>query len=129
MAKKIGDARKYVVSHQNLEFTWRNSELLRGELIEAVAELKSRTGGDIAVSGSVSVVRQLLAAGLIDELHLLVHPVVLNKGDRLFGAGERIPLRLLSATAFESGVVHLVYGPDATPPSGGYAQAREHLPQ
>ncbi|WP_345694371.1 dihydrofolate reductase family protein [Nonomuraea thailandensis] len=73
-----------VVSRQNLHFTWRNSELLHGDLIQAVTALKNEPGGRIAISGSVSVIRQLLHAGLIDELHLLVHPIAVRKGERLF---------------------------------------------
>ena len=78
----------------------------------------------------MSVVRQLLAAGLLDELHLFVHPVLAGSGLRLFeeGAPER-PLRLLSSQPFATGVVHLVYGPDPNPPTGGYEQAKEHLHQ
>ncbi|QIS15005.1 dihydrofolate reductase family protein [Nocardia arthritidis] len=129
MAKKLGDARKIVVSSQDLQFSWRNSEQLKGDLIEAVTALKNEPGGDIGLSGSISVVRQLLAAGLLDELHLLVHPIALNEGDRLFGVGEAVPLRLISATPFETGVVHLVYGPDDKVREGGYETAREHLPQ
>src|SRR4029450_13372640 len=72
-AKALGDSRKIVVSSQKLEFTWRNSEQLEGNLVEAVTVLKNEPGGNIALSGSVSIVRQLLAAGLLDELHLLVH--------------------------------------------------------
>jgi dihydrofolate reductase len=98
MAKALGDARKIVVSTQDLQFTWRNSEQLKGDLLEAVTELKNEPGGsDIAMSGSVSVVRQLLAAGLLDELHLLVHPIAVRKGARLFDDGEPIPLKLLSS--------------------------------
>ena len=113
MAKALGDARKIVVSDQQLEFTWRNSERLQGDLVVAVTALKNQPGGsDILVSGSISVVRQLLAAGLVDELHLLVHPIAVRKGMRLFDEGERsIPLRLLSSKAFSTGVLHLVYGP------------------
>jgi len=113
LAKSLGDARKIVVSRQELTFTWRNSEQLKGDLIETVTALKNEPGtSDIAMSGSVSVVRQLLAAGLIDELHLLVHPIAVRKGMRLFDEGEPpIPLRLISATPFTTGVVHLVYGP------------------
>src|ERR687897_3162893 len=83
-AKRLGDARKIVVSNQKLDFTWRNSEQLEGDLVEAVTALKNERGGNIALSGSVSVVRQLLAAGLLDELHLLVHPIAVRKGMRLF---------------------------------------------
>jgi dihydrofolate reductase len=79
------------VSIRKLEFTWRNSEQLDGDLVEAVAALKNGPGADIAMSGSVSVVRELLAAGLLDELHLLVHPIAVRKGMRLFGDGDTIP--------------------------------------
>ena len=75
---------------ERLELTWRNSEELEGDLVEAVTALKDQPGdGNIAMSGSVSVVRQLLAAGLLDELHLLVHPIAVRKGMRLFDEGER----------------------------------------
>ena len=74
--------------------------------------LKSEPGADIALSGSVSVVRQLLAAGLLDELHLLVHPIAVRKGMRLFDQNETpIPLRLISSETFKTGVLNLVYGP------------------
>ena len=109
----LGDARKIVVSRQDLHFSWRNSEVLQGDLIAAVAALKSEPGGDIAMSGSVSVVRQLLAAGLLDELNLLVHPIVVGKGMRLFDDGPTVPLDLLSSKTFTTGVLHLVYGPTA----------------
>src|SRR5437016_5428697 len=112
-AKALGDARKIVVSNQQLEFTWRNSEQLRGDLIEAVTELKNEPGeATIGMSGSVSVVRQLLAAGLVDELHLLVHPIAVRKGMLLFDQGDRpIPLKLISSQTFETGVLNLVYAP------------------
>lgn len=111
-AASLGDARKIVVSRQPLEFTWRNSELLQGELVKAVTELKNEPGGPIAVSGSVSVVRQLLAAGLVDELHLLVHPIAVRKGERLFDEGtDSVPLRLIRSETFSTGVVYLIYGP------------------
>src|SRR6185503_2559562 len=105
-AKKLGDMRKLVVSHQPLEFSWRNSEQLEGDFVEAVTALKHEAGGDIGMSGSVSVVRQLLAAGLLDELHLLLHPIAVRKGLHLFDAGEpSIPLRLVSSETFETGVL------------------------
>jgi dihydrofolate reductase len=116
MAKMIGDARKIVVSRSPQTFEWRNSEQLRGDLVEAVRALKNEGEGVIALSGSVSVVRQLLAAKLLDELHLFVHPVAVRKGLRLFDDAETpIPLTLLSCTAFKSGTVHLVYGPSDGP--------------
>jgi dihydrofolate reductase len=82
------------------------------------------------MSGSVSVVRQLLAAGLLDELHLLVHPIVVRKGMRLFDEGEApLPLRLVSSQPFTTGVVYLIYEPAESVPAGTYEDAKAHLPQ
>jgi dihydrofolate reductase len=129
-AKQLGDMRKIVVSRQQLEFSWRNSEQLQGDLVEAVTALKSEPGGTIGMSGSISIVRQLLAAGLLDELHLLVHPIAVRNGMRLFDEGEAsIPLKLLSSDTFETGVVNLVYAPDTAAPEGGYDEAVASLPQ
>ncbi|MFE5159379.1 dihydrofolate reductase family protein [Streptomyces sp. NPDC056697] len=129
-AKKLGDARKIVASRQNLTFTWRNSELLEGELADAVTALKREPGGDIALSGSVSVVRQLLAHGLLDELHLLVHPIAVRKGMRLFDEGDTtIPLKLLSSETFSTGVLHLVYALAEPTGDATYDDAKAHLPQ
>ena len=136
MGKALGDARKIVVSNQDLRFTWRNSEQLKGDFAEAVAALKNEPGAtDIAISGSVSVVRQLLAAGLLDELHLLVHPIAIRKGTRLFDeGGAPVPLRLVSAQAFTTGVLHLIYAPEESAPlrhlrrrQGAPAPARREL--
>jgi dihydrofolate reductase len=112
-AKKLGDARKIVVSNQQLEFTWRNSEQLKGDFVEAVTALKNEpSDSNIALSGSISVVRQLLAAGLLDELHLLVHPIAIRKGLKLFDEGESpIPLTLIKSETFKTGVLNLVYAP------------------
>lgn len=126
-ATLIGDARKIVVSRQQLEFSWRNCELATGDLLEYVTALKTGSGVDIAIAGSPSVVRQLLAAGLLDELHLFVHPVVVGKGLRLFDDGSSVPLELLSATTFSTGVLHTVYGPSTTQRAGGYEEAKQHL--
>jgi dihydrofolate reductase len=127
-ATKLGDARKIVVSSQQLEFTWRNSEQLDGDLVEAVTALKQEPGGTIAMSGSVSVVRELLAAGLLDELHLLVHPIAVRNGMRLFDEGETtVPLKLLSSETFETGVLNLVYAPDESPSDATYEDAKAHL--
>jgi dihydrofolate reductase len=130
-AKKLGDVRKIVVSNQQLELTWRNSEQLQGDLIEAVTALKGEPGdGTIGMSGSVSVVRQLLAAGLLDELHLLVHPIAVRKGMRLFDEGEApIPLTLISSETFETGVLNLVYAPAEPVGEAGYEEAKAHLSQ
>lgn len=131
MAKHLGDVRKIVVSRTPLAFSWRNSEQLEGDLLEAVAKLKADPSiRRIALSGSVSIVRQLLAAGLLDELHLFVHPAVAGSGLRLFDDdGPEQPLRLLSSQPFATGVLYVVYAPDPDPPTGAYEQAKEQLAQ
>ena len=130
-AEALGNARKVVVSNQDLQFTWRNSEQLKGDLVEAVTALKNEPGAtDIAMSGSVSVVRQLLAAGLLDELNLLVHPIAVRKGMRLFDEDESpIPLKLVSSETFTTGVLHLVYAPAESTATGTYDEATANLPQ
>ena len=131
LARVLGDQRKIVVSNQNLQFTWRNSEQLKGDLLEAVTALKNEPGAaDIGMSGSISVVRQLLDAGLLDELHLLVHPIAVCKGMRLFDEGESpIPLQLVSSQAFTTGVLYLIYAPAESTPVGTYEEAKAHLPR
>jgi dihydrofolate reductase len=126
-AKQLGDARKIVVSRQKLEFTWRNSEQLRGDFVEAVTALKAEPGGTIGMSGSPSVIRQLLTAGLLDELHLLLHPIAVRRGAKLFDEGDSsVPLRLVSSETFSTGVLNLVYVP-AEAGEGSYEEARTHL--
>jgi dihydrofolate reductase len=130
-AKRLGDMRKIVASRSPLSFTWRNSEQLRGDLVEAATALKDDAAiRRIALSGSPSVVRELLDAGLVDELHLFVHPATAGSGLRLFEEGAPARhLKLISSHAFATGVVHLVYGPDPNPPAGSYEDAKESLPQ
>ena len=130
-AKALGDARKIIVSNQQLQFAWRNSEQLQGELVEAATALKNEPGDThIAMSGSPSVVRQLLAAGVLDELNLLVHPIAVRKGMRLFDEGEApIPLRLISSETFKTGVLSLVYGPAESTGEATYDDAKSHLSQ
>ena len=130
-ATRLGDMRKIVASRRPLTLDWRNSEQLQGDLVEAVAALKRDAAiRRIALSGSVSVVRQLVDAGLLDELHLFVHPATAGTGLRLFedGGPER-PFTLISAQPFRTGVVHLVYAPDPDPPTGSYDEAKASLPE
>lgn len=127
-AAQIGDMRKIVASRSPLEFTWRNSEQLAGDFVETVTALKADPDiRRIAVSGSVSIVRQLLAAGLLDELHLFVHPAAAGTGLRLFDGTAEHHFTLKSSQAFATGVLYLVYEPNPTPPSGSYDTAKEQL--
>jgi dihydrofolate reductase len=128
-AKRLGDMRKIVASRSPQELRWRNSEQLQGDLVQAVTRLKDDAGvRRIALSGSVSVVRQLLDAGLLDQLHLFVHPATAGSGLRLFEeGGPARQLKLVSAQSFRTGVVYLVYGPDPNPPTGSYEEAKDDL--
>ena len=129
-AKALGDMRKVVVTRQPVEFTWRNSELLAGDLVEAVIELKADPAiGNILIPGSISVVQQLLAAGLVDELSLLVHPVAARKGKRLFDeAGAPYHLSLVRSEVFPTGVVWLTYAPAVTPAEVSYEDVKDRVP-
>jgi dihydrofolate reductase len=107
---------KYVVSStlRSAE-EWQNSTVLGAYDPQAVRRLKDEVDGTIYVSGSGRLVRGLLADGLVDELHLLVYPIVLGEGRRLFPDGtQRAPLALIAQETFENGVVHLTYGPADT---------------
>ena len=130
-AKRLGDMRKIVASRSSGEFAWRNTEWLQGDLVETVTALKNDPAiRRIALSGSVSVVRQVLDAGLLDELHLFVHPATAGSGLKLFDeGGPPRHLKLISSQSFNTGVVYLVYAPDPNPPTGSYDEAKESLPE
>jgi dihydrofolate reductase len=131
LAKRLGDMRKVVVTRQALEFSWRNSELIEGDLVEAVTALKADAGiAGILIPGSISVVQQLLAAGLVDELRLLVHPVAVRKGRRLFDDGD-VPYHLtVTATeAFPTGVIRVIYSPTETPGTVDYDDVKDLVPE
>jgi dihydrofolate reductase len=91
---------------------WNNSTLIGGDAGEEIAELKRRPGKNITILGSGALVRYALREGLLDELKLLVHPVVLGGGKRLFeDGGDRKALELVDSRTFSSGVVYLTYEP------------------
>jgi dihydrofolate reductase len=102
---------KLVVSN-TLDSTdeWPDSTLIRGDLAGQLTRLKQQPGKDILVIGSARLVRWLLSKGLLDELDLLVFPIVMGRGKRLFNDdGDQIPLKLTGSQAFSTGVVHLTY--------------------
>ena len=111
----FNDTPKYVVSSTlSSADDWKNSTVLGAYDPEAVRKLKDEVDGGIYISGSGTLVRALLADGLVDELHLLVYPVVLGSGLKLFPDGaQRTPLSLAGHEAFENGVLHLTYTPAA----------------
>lgn len=106
----FNDTPKYVVSSTlKSADDWRNSTVLGAYDPEALRKLKDEVDG-IYISGSGTLVRALLADGLVDELHLLMYPIVLGSGSKLFPAGvQRAPLVLAGHEAFENGVLHLTY--------------------
>jgi dihydrofolate reductase len=111
MADYMNSARKYVVSRTLTAADWQNSTLLEGDISEEVPKLKQQPGKNITVSGSATLVRSLLAANLLDELRLMVHPIVVGSGRRLFEDGDRKPLELVDSRTFSTGVVDLTYRP------------------
>ena len=104
---------KYVVSSSLGEASWNNTAVLRGDLTEEVGKVASRHDGDVLVAGSGTLARGLLAAGLVDEVRLMVFPVVLGSGRRLFDESTAATtLRLLEhRTLGEDGVALLRYAP------------------
>ena len=112
-ADYMNETPKFVVS-RTLEgpLEWNNSTLLEGSLAEGLGELKERPGKDISISGSPTLVRSLLAEDLLDELNLMVHPVVVGGGKRLFEeGGDSKTLELVGSKTFKTGVVFLTYRP------------------
>ena len=110
----LNAVQKYVVSRTLREpLPWANSSLL-GEPVGGIAELKQRPGKDILIMGSGELVRSLLGAQVIDEFVLLIHPLVLGAGSRLFSeAGPFVKLALVNSTTTPNGVVIATYRPDA----------------
>ena len=110
IAARMNRPAKVVVSSTLTDPGWANSSVLAGDAVKGITELKAEPGGDILTTGSTRLVRTMLRAGLVDELSLLVHPVVVGKGQRLFEAdADPLPLALVESTAFRTGVVHLHY--------------------
>jgi dihydrofolate reductase len=111
-ADKFNTMPKYVVSSTLEAPAWTNSTVLKGDLAEEVQKLRREQDGDIVVHGSASLVQALLENDLVDELRLMVYPVVLGRGKRLFGeAGDKKPLALVDSKIVGDGVAILIYRP------------------
>ena len=106
----INSIPKYVLSTTVTDPKWQNTTALSGD-VAAVQELKDSVDGDISMSGSATTVRWLLANGLLDELALLVHPIAVGSGQRLFEDPTTYPLTLVHSSTLPSGVLHLRYTP------------------
>jgi dihydrofolate reductase len=114
-AEFINGIPKYVLSHHAGQSDWQNTTILSGPDDSSVAEqvraLKDRTEGDITMSGSATTVRWLIGQGLLDELALLVHPIAVATGQRLFEGTGTVPLELTESRALKSGVLLVRYAP------------------
>jgi dihydrofolate reductase len=112
-ADYFNSVRKYVVSETLEEpLEWNNSTLIKDDVVEQITNLKQQDGKDIAVHGSATLVQTLMQHDLVDRYRLLVYPLVVGKGKRLFREGIPATLKLLQSQSFSSGVVALVYEPD-----------------
>jgi dihydrofolate reductase len=107
----LNNTAKYVVSATLEEpLEWQNSTLIKDKVAEEISKLKQHPGKDIVILGSSTLVRSLLADDLLDELQLMVHPLVLGSGKRLFGdGGDRKALELVDSKTFGTGVLYLTY--------------------
>ncbi|MFB7709939.1 dihydrofolate reductase family protein [Streptomyces sp. NPDC056105] len=109
-AERLNALPKYVVSSTLVDLEWNNSTVLDGEVVAEVSKLKQELDGDIVVYASRRLVRTLLEHGLADELRLIVHPVVLGAGERLFGeTGDELSLRLLATRTVGDDLAALTY--------------------
>lgn len=108
----LNSAPKYVASHSSATgLEWPNSTLLHGDVPAAVAELKQKSGGNLAIMGSGELIGSLMAADLIDEYLLMIHPLVLGTGRRLFPEGAHASLRLTHSMSTTKGIVIATYEP------------------
>jgi dihydrofolate reductase len=113
-ANRLNSLPKYAVSKTLKKSAWNNSILINKNIEEEISKLKLQKGQDILVHGSLTLVRALLKANLIDQFNLLVFPVVLGKKIRLFESEKNIKLTLTETKTYTSGVVLLTYQPDKT---------------
>jgi len=124
IARTLNAARKHVASRTLKKLHWNNSTLLEGDVLAAVAALKSEAGHDLQIIGSGNLIQTLQAASLIDEYNVWTFPVVLGRGKRLFEAGAKPgALRLVASQASATGVVMSTYVPAGDVPLGSFAQA------
>jgi dihydrofolate reductase len=106
----LNNVSKYVVSSTLQDPQWEHTTVLQGSLVDEIQALKSEPGKDIVTTGSMMLVRDLIAAKRVDEYRLFVYPVVLGRGGRLFADATEVPrLRLVEAQPFRSGIVLLRY--------------------
>src|SRR3954454_15873017 len=121
LAERMNRIPKYVVSNTLTRADWTNSTIISGDVPAKVRQLKTQPGGDLLVYGSPTLVDELLRHELVDELRLLVYPVILGDGKRLFrDRSELRNLRLIASRTFRSGVVLLTYVPASEAPTSPF---------
>jgi len=101
--------RKYVVSNTLDKAEWNNSQIIKGDILKEITTLKQRDGENLVVHGSGTLAVWLMQHGLVDRYRLLIYPVVLGKGKRLFQDGVTSTLKLVDSQSFSTGVVSLIY--------------------
>jgi dihydrofolate reductase len=111
-ADRMNNLPKYVVSTTLKKAEWSNSHLIKENVAEEIAKLKQQSGQDILVAGSGTLIQTLIEHNLVDEYHLLIYPIVLGSGKRLFKDVSKMILKLVDTRAFSSGAVLLSYVPD-----------------
>jgi len=112
IATYMNGTRKYVVSNTLETVDWENSTLVSGDVVAELTKLKQQPGKNISITGSGTLVRTLLREGLLDELRLLVHPLAVGGGKRLFPDGsDKTELKLADVQTFDTGVLYLTYRP------------------
>jgi dihydrofolate reductase len=112
-ADYFNSVRKYVVSRTLEEpLVWNNSVLIKDNIVEEITNLKQQDGKDVTVHGSATLVQTLMQHDLVDRYRLLVYPLVVGTGKRMFEEGTPMTLKLLESQSFSSGVVALVYEPE-----------------
>jgi dihydrofolate reductase len=112
LADRLNSMPKYVVSSSLEDPEWSNSTVLKGDAVEEVSKLKQNINGEILVPASIQLVRTLMEHDLVDELRLMVYPVVLGAGERLFGeTSDKTPLRLVDSLTLDDELAHLLYEP------------------
>ncbi len=111
-AERMNQLPKYVVSTTLETAAWDQSHLIQEDVVEAVSKLKRQPGQNILIYGSADLVHTLTQHALIDEYRLMIFPLVLGIGKRLFADGSRVTLKLVESRTFQSGVVVLTYQPE-----------------
>jgi dihydrofolate reductase len=110
LADRLNSMPKYVVSSTLEDPDWNNTRVLKGDMVSEISTLKERLTGDIVVAGSIRLVRALMEHDLVNELRLMVYPVVLGAGQHLFGeTKDKTPVRLLNAQTVSTDLAYLTY--------------------